>query len=941
MARMPSPLSPLGPLEAPPPAPPRTPVAPPPRRRNPPAPESSVGALWVAGLGAFLVIVGAATFVAVRWDEIPAVTKLGALVAVTIGCLAAHRLLREPLPVTSVVLLHLGVLLTPIDVAAVGTGLHWDWPRMLLAVGAATAVVPNVARRADRSLVLRLAGGGGVVLVAGGLGAVAGVPSGLLLAVAALVAALVTRLDRQPEAVVWAVVAGLALPLAAPHDAVYPAAEVLEDLGLTGAVPPLAAALTGLLAGVTLGVVGRRREDVVLALVGVASVATGAVTAWMRMAPGPGGPSDVELSFAAVASLTLLAEVAAWVWRDDAFWRQVTGAIAVVGEVAAAAVTFHLLEAIVEVPDATDPSPAGALAALLTALTWLTAVTRRPLDRTPAPTPPPPAPAPPPWGSGPAMAPRPPTPGDAGAAADRWPAGWAGRAPATGSPAAAAPWRPAPGFGAGSAPRLPTPPVDALAPAAAGLAAAAGVALATASAALTGVALAVAGLALLAADPARLLGRTGTRTSGVVATLFLLAAPLLVTDGGLGPHDPAGAAWAAGALGLAGALGTAIATVRMSRAPGVRAAEAAAAEAFFTLLALGPLATGTVVLGDGATVEAGVVAAVAGLWAVAGVLDQVGSRPGRLPVAMVPRLALAAPLAVALALGAGTGAALAGLMAALVLLDAVRLDEPNMLAGTGVASLVVAGSLTTGAGWSVPAAGLALSLTGCGWLLVGRSLPRRWAAAALANAVVAAGVGLVASLEDDRLLAVNLLLVGAVTAVAGALVARRDVVVAGATLATGGLWIHLSVAGVTAAEPYVLPVAAATLVAGLLARRDGPVSSWVAYTPAVALLGGAALGERLGGGPAWHGLVAGGVGAVAVVVGGTYRLVGPLLTGTALVLAVSVHETLGVTAQVPTWLWLCTGGAALLGAGVGMERRGLGPVDAGRRVVDVIRAQYS
>lgn len=143
------------------------------------------------------------------------------------------------------------------------------------------------------------------------------------------------------------------------------------------------------------------------------------------------------------------------------------------------------------------------------------------------------------------------------------------------------------------------------------------------------------------------------------------------------------------------------------------------------------------------------------------------------------------------------------------------------------------------------------------------------------------------------------------------------------------------------AEPYVLPVALLGLAGGLIARNDGPISSWLAYTPPVAILGGASLAERVGVGAAWHGLLAGVLGVVAVGLGAHHRLIGPLLLVTVLLVAVSAHETVAVTAQVPTCLWLCTGGATLLGAGVGMERRGLGPVDAGRRVVDVIRTRYT
>ena len=363
----PAPLAPIAPAvrPSPPPVPPRP--SPPPSGAWP-EPESSVGALWVAGLGAFLVIVGAATFVAVRWDEIPSTTKLGALVAVTLGCLGAHRLLRASLPVTSVVLLHLGVLLTPVDVAAVGVGLRWGWPTMLLAVGAATAIVGGVARRADRSAVLRAAGGVGMVLLVGGVAAVTGAPAGPLLAGVALVAAAVRRLDRQPEALAWALTAGLSLPLATVRLRDLAAADVLVDLGVAGPVPPAAALATGLLAGVTLALVGRRREDVVLALTGVASVFLGVATAWYRIDPGAGGHGGSAAVFAALGSAALLAEVAAWTWRTDPFWSKVTGPVAILGEVCVAVVTYRLAATLFDVPDLDGPDPVAALAAGLAAL---------------------------------------------------------------------------------------------------------------------------------------------------------------------------------------------------------------------------------------------------------------------------------------------------------------------------------------------------------------------------------------------------------------------------------------------------------------------------------------------------------------------------------------------------------------------------------------------
>ena len=119
-----------------------------------------------------------------------------------------------------------------------------------------------------------------------------------------------------------------------------------------------------------------------------------------------------------------------------------------------------------------------------------------------------------------------------------------------------------------------------------------------------------------------------------------------------------------------------------------------------------------------------------------------------------------------------------------------------------------------------------------------------------------------------------------------------------------------------------------------------PLSSWVAYGPAIGLLGLAALDERLGGGAGWHALVAGCVGVAAVAAGGWRRLSGPLVIGTALVVSVTLHETLAAVASVPTWLWLATGGTVLLGLGVQLERTDTSPVEAGRRVVDVMSERF-
>jgi hypothetical protein len=57
-------------------------------------------------------------------------------------------------------------------------------------------------------------------------------------------------------------------------------------------------------------------------------------------------------------------------------------------------------------------------------------------------------------------------------------------------------------------------------------------------------------------------------------------------------------------------------------------------------------------------------------------------------------------------------------------------------------------------------------------------------------------------------------------------------------------------------------------------------------------------------------------------------------------LAVTLHETIDTAAGVPLGAWLATGGLALPGAAVAIERTDPTPVEAGRRVVDVFAEHF-
>ncbi|MFP5254658.1 MAG: SCO7613 C-terminal domain-containing membrane protein [Acidimicrobiia bacterium] len=259
--------------------------------------------------------------------------------------------------------------------------------------------------------------------------------------------------------------------------------------------------------------------------------------------------------------------------------------------------------------------------------------------------------------------------------------------------------------------------------------------------------------------------------------------------------------------------------------------------------------------------------------------------------------------------------------------------------GASVALPVAVAALARTSGLELPESGVALIVAAAVMAGLGLHLGRRWAVPVLGAVGLSIGLGLGLAAPDPVALADALVVTGGIGLAAA--VHQRSwpgTYVAGAVVA-GGLWLRLAEADVTAPEPFLLPVCALLLVAGARARRTG-AGSWVAYGPAVGLLGGAALLERMAGGPGWHALVAGAVGVAAVGAGGRWRLAAPLFLGTGLLVVLVGFETLAVTAGLPTWVWLALGGSVLLGAGVAMERHDLGPVETGRRLVDVVTERF-
>ena len=372
------------------------------------------------------------------------------------------------------------------------------------------------------------------------------------------------------------------------------------------------------------------------------------------------------------------------------------------------------------------------------------------------------------------------------------------------------------------------------------------------------------------------------------------------------------------------------------------------------LAGLGPAAAAAVVVGPTVPVT---VALVAGCWLVGGaVVDAMAPAPRPGPGTVLrwgaaAAVALGGMVALDVAAGRpvvgagldGRGLGALGLVAGLVslglVLDAVRRDDP-LAAGALAATLPV---LVAAPMWSLgyPTTEVGLGLCVAALVVGGLGLlvPDRWEAPTwvVTGMAVALGVALAAGNPSTRSTA--LLLVGGLVLAEG--VARRWpwALGVGGLLGVVGTWGHLEVAGVGALDAWVAPVAAVLVVAAVLGERER-ASSWLTFGPPAALLGGAALVERLAGGSGVHAVVAGAVGVAAVALGGGRRLVAPLLIGTGLLAVLTVHESLVVTAEVPAWMWLAVGGVTLLSAGIALERHESGPVEVGQRLVDVVRTRY-
>jgi hypothetical protein len=795
------------------------------------------GAVWVTGTGAFLLLAAASVFVAVNWGAIPDTVKLGVLLLLTGGFLLAGRSLKASLPATAGALFHLGAFLVPVDVAAIGVHTELDWSTLLLIEGLVSAAVLGWAAVIERSVVLRSAFAISVVALAGGIGATTALPAPLVL-VGFAVAALAWRQDGLATG--WAALAGLAPLLTFVDDLTFEGADVLERLGLTGEQPRVAAVLTGVGAAVVLAIVGRRRGDAGLVLLGVALGSVGAIASWT------GEPHDGTTTIIGLASAFLLVELVAYATRDDEFWRVPSGLLARVAEWLAGLGALTAAVPILLAPVEAQTSSQTALATMVLGAGWLVADRRR-----------------------------------------------GTRGLVLGALAAA-------------------------------VCLASAVASASADDRIVAASLVVLAAVALA---------SGHRAGSAIAVLGASWAPVVALE----------SLPTLVAVGVAGSLVVAEAAVRRANGPQADERTADIAEQWAWILSPVALLPGAIAMsGFIAETDAVVTGLVGGAvlaTAVAAVLDR-GRVTGDLPLGTLARVGSVAVLAGAASLPAADVAMVAVAVGILSVVDAVRLRDPHVALGASVAVPVAIGALARSVELSIPSTGVVLAVSAAVLVGLGSLVERRWSLPLLVSAGIATFAGLGLAAHDAAAFADAVMIISGIGLAASVVHGRIDGVVLATLTMTSGIWLRLAEADVTASEPYLAPVALLLVGAGVRARSMG-TSSWIAYGPVVTVFGGAALAERMTGGAGWHAVAAGAVGVLAVAAGGYRKLAAPLFLGTGLLVVLVGYETLAITAALPTWSWLALGGTALLAAGVAMERKDVGPIETGKRLVDVVDERFA
>ncbi len=291
--------------------------------------------VWVAGVGAVLLFVSAALFVAVQWKNLPDFAKLGIILAVTASFMFGGRRLKRTLPSTGGVLFHLGAFLLPVDLAAINLRVGLPWEQLLLAEGLLGIAAFTLLNRLEESRALRIAASISVVATALGIGATTAVPAAVALGLAG--AAMFLYRPGTRTALVFAAIAGYLPVLALPLTRIHALPQVIVDAGLPRSADPIGAIVAGVLSVVVLLAIGYAESRLDLVALGFGAAVTAGSTAFISASLPR--TATMLAPFAAFVVVELLA----YATRNDTFWGRPVRWLAIGAEIAVSWTTIAAL----------------------------------------------------------------------------------------------------------------------------------------------------------------------------------------------------------------------------------------------------------------------------------------------------------------------------------------------------------------------------------------------------------------------------------------------------------------------------------------------------------------------------------------------------------------------------------------------------------------------
>jgi hypothetical protein len=155
---------------------------------------------------------------------------------------------------------------------------------------------------------------------------------------------------------------------------------------------------------------------------------------------------------------------------------------------------------------------------------------------------------------------------------------------------------------------------------------------------------------------------------------------------------------------------------------------------------------------------------------------------------------------------------------------------------------------------------------------------------------------------------------------------RRPMVALAAAEGLLLVWLQLASAGVSTAEAYTLPAAAALLAAGLVghrraAARDRLLPSWATVGPALVVAFAPTVVLAFGDPGLVRPLVGLAAGAAVLAAGAVTGRRAPVDVGAAVVTVLGLRQLAPVAAQLPSWSVLAATGAFLVVLGATFEQR--------------------